>query len=771
MPTSISKQQGRNQLFVEQWRFIEGDDAAAQSPSFDDATWRAVDLPHDWSIEGPFDSKLASCTAFLPCGIAWYRKHFVVPAKLADKSISIRFDGVSNHSTVYCNGQLVGERPYGYSSFNCESTPAIKFGAENVIAVRVDHEKYADSRWYAGSGIYRNVFLNVTDKLHVDHNGVFVTTPRITTDSAEIDVVTTVTNEGAARTSSTYCTVANMVKDAAGRIVARQDDADTPAVGAQPESAVKAILGIAHPALWSPDSPNMYTLVTQVKARDGTVIDEYVTPFGIRSFLFDPAKGLSINGKGMKLKGVCLHHDAGALGAAVPIEVWERRFKLLQEAGCNAIRCSHNPPAPEFLDLCDRMGFLVMDEAFDEWTKGKKKWVVGHDVGDPGLEGYHSDFDKWADIDIRDMVLRDRNHPSIILWSIGNEIDYQNDPLPPDSTELPPIAERLIKDVKAVDTSRPVTAACASPATNLFKKLLDVEGYNYMEKLYADDHAAQPSRVIYGSENSHSRPDWEAVANNDYIAGQFLWTGIDYLGEAGVWPSHGSGAGLLNLAGFPKNQYYYRQSLWSDTPMVYLWTHRLPKRHRMDMTPPESGIYCFTNCDEVELFHDGKSLGTQRHAPGEILTWPVDFAGGVLRAVGKKGSTVTTFELKHAGPAAKLVLKSDVDSLGGDGHRVAQIEVEVTDNDGTRVPNATHLVTCNISGPGQILGIEDGDLRSTENYKTSMHSVYQGRMLVYVQCSGSSGDINLAVSSPNLGAAALKVPVRIGVPREGGKGE
>ena len=254
----------------------------------------------------------------------------------------------------------------------------------------------------------------------------------------------------------------------------------------------------------------------------------------------------------MKLKGVCLHHDAGRWGPPCRFRYGKRRLKLLQDAGCNAIRTSHNPPAPEFLDLCDRMGFLVMDEAFDEWTEGKKKWIVGHNVGQPGTDGYHSDFDKWADIDIREMVLRDRNHPSIIMWSIGNEIDYQNDPFPPNSTVLPPVAQRLIEDVKAVDTTRPVTAACAFPATNLFKKLLDIEGYNYMEQLYPGDHAANPSRVMYGSENHHTLAAWQAVEQNDYIAGQFLWTGIDYLGEAGIWPSHGSGAGLINLAGFPK---------------------------------------------------------------------------------------------------------------------------------------------------------------------------------------------------------------------------
>ena len=339
-----------------------------------------------------------------------------------------------------------------------------------------------------------------------------------------------------------------------------------------------------------------------------------------------------------------------ALGAAVPVEVWQRRLKLLQEAGCNAIRCSHNPPAPEFLDLCDRMGFLVMDEAFDEWSGGKNKWLVGHDVGKAGNDGYHSDFEQWADTDIHDMVVRDRNHPSIILWSIGNEIDYNNDPFPPNSPALPPIAARLIKDVKAVDTTRPVTAACAFPATNLFKKLLDVEGYNYMEKLYAGDHAANPARAIFGSENSHTLAAWQAVAQNDYIAGQFLWTGIDYLGEAGVWPSHANEAGLLDLAGFPKPQYYFRKSLWTDEPMVYLATAAPAGRGRAKSGAPAPAIFCYTNCDRVELFHDGNSLGSKPQTAEHLILWPLDFTSGVLKAVGTKGDKQVTFDLRRREP-------------------------------------------------------------------------------------------------------------------------
>ena len=726
-PAVVPTANVRNLLFNDDWRFSLSDDANASNPSFDDRKWRKSNLPHDWSVEGSFDPKLASCTAFLPCGIGWYRKTFPVPADAKGKVISVRFDGISNHSTIWCNGRQVGERPYGYSSFTCDLTPAIQFGDKNLIAVRVDHRKYADSRWYAGSGIYRNVFLNITDKVHFDTSGTFVTTPKASVESADVNVKSLVKNE---LSEVANVMVVTQIIDAIGKVVAAKEQSGSVAPAGEREFSVDEI--IDQPALWSPDHPDLYRVHTELKL-DGAVVDDCTTHFGVRTIAFDPQNGFLLNGHGMKLKGVCLHHDAGALGAAVPIKVWKIRLMLLKEVGCNAIRCSHNPPAPEFLDLCDRIGFLLMDEAFDEWTGGKKKWVIGHNVGEPGTDGYHSDFEKWADIDIRDMVLRDRNHPCVIMWSIGNEIDYNNDPFPPNSPELPPIAERLIKDVKAVDTTRPVTAACAFPATNLFKKLLDIEGYNYMEQLYPGDHAANPTRVIYGSENFHSFAAWQAVAQNDFIAGQFLWTGIDYLGEAGVWPSHANGAGLLNLAGFPKNQYYFRKSLWTDAPMVYLSTRGAGGGRRQGRLAIEPTIYCFTNCDRVELFHDGQSLGSKSHAPGEVLTWQFNLTSGVLKAIGKKGAAEAAFELRKAEGPSQIALTSDVTALKSDGQDVAQIEVEVTDKHGTLVPDASNLVECIISGPGRILGIENADLQSTEDYKATSRHVYQGRMRIYVQ--------------------------------------
>ncbi len=810
IPTSAS----RDYPLDDDWKFVKADDAQASGADYQDGQWRTVNLPHDWSVESPFDQTLASCTAFLPCGVGWYRKHFSLPQSAAGKIVTIRFDGVMNHSTIWCNGKQVGGRPYGYSSFTCDLTSALKPG-DNVIAVRVDHSQYADSRWYAGSGIYRNVWLNITDGIHVAPDGTSITTPAANAQTANINIKTTIKNDSGA---AAVVGVVSTIVDASGKVVATVTDSAEVAAGATRE--VASATKIDRPELWMPGHPAMYTLQTKLfkgPPSDGAAVDSYNTPFGIRDFKFDPAKGFSINGESMKLKGVCLHHDAGVLGAAVPIQVWERRLKLLQEAGVNAIRCSHNPPDPQLLDLYDRMGFLVMDEAFDEWTGGKHKWILAHNRGTPGTDGYHSDFEKWADIDIKDMVTRDRNHPSIIMWSIGNEIDYTNDPWPANSQVLPPIAARLIKDVKDVDTTRPVTAACAFPATNLFKGLLDIEGYNYMERLYAGDHAAHPDRVIYGSENSQNLAAWQAVADNNFISGQFLWTGIDYLGEAGAWPSHGSGAGLLTLAGLPKTQYYFRQSLWSDKPMVYLSTApagrggpggrgrgglrgqqpaaTLPGGPSADARGARDGstvliaapggggrrggagfggggrggpggpaagptISCYTNCDSVELFINDQSQGVKAHTAGEVLTWPLPPGGGTAKAVGKKGNVTTTFELKQAGAPAKLAMLPDVATLQADRRDVAQVELDVTDAGGVWVQNAAVPVNCQLTGPGKILGVESGNLNTTEPYPSLTRTTYQGRLMIYVESEKKAGEIELTVTSPNLPSGTVKIPVK-----------
>jgi beta-galactosidase/beta-glucuronidase len=731
---SSSQSNSREALFNDGWRFQKEAAPIADPAALPAAGWRDVQLPHDWSIEGPFSQEWASGQGFLPGGIGWYRKSFELPASAAGKSIAIRFDGVYKRSQVWCNGKLAGGRPFGYISFTLDLTPLVHPG-QNEIVVKVDHSDFADSRWYTGSGIFRNVFLVTTDKLRVAPYGTFVSTPAATEDAATIDIQTTLKNDGV----DAAVVLASTLFDPQGNQVGAMQTIQNVAQGAG--ATVAHQLTLRKPALWSPETPALYRLRTDVFS-SGRLVDSYDTPFGVRTFKFDAAAGFALNGQPTKFKGVCLHEDAGALGAAIPIEVWRRRFSLLKEMGCNAIRTSHNPPAPEFLDLCDQMGFLVMDEAFDEWTGAKNKWVAGRNQGQASRAGYAADFNQWADIDVRDMVLRDRNHPSIVMWSIGNEIDYVNDPFPQNSQELLRVAGRLIKAVKAVDNTRPVTAACAAVGSNLFVDLLDIAGYNYQEQRYAGDHAQNPKRIIYGSENSHAPNLWtSSVMQNNFVAGQFLWTGIDYLGEAGAWPNRGSGAGNLDLAGFKKPRFYQRQALWTDKPMVYI-------------NPAANGVTCYSNCETVALYHDGTLISETPVNANKQVNAAFVLSAGTLKAVGRNaGKEVCTHEVRAPGAARKIVVIPDVKTLAPGG--VAQIEVNIADADGTRVPSAAHQVDCEVTG-ARLLGIENGSQASHENYQAPTHRVNQGRMLIYLRAE-RPGPITLSLHAAGLEPARLEL--------------
>jgi len=734
-------------LFTQNWRFAPGDPPDAQNPAFNDSAWRSLNLPHDYSIEGQFDQKWASGTAFLPAGIGWYRKHFSIPDADSGKTITLRFDGIYNNSTVYLNGHELGTRPYGFASFEYTLNPWLNATGDNVLAVRVDHHEFADSRWYPGSGIYRNVYLTATDPIHVDRYGTFVTTLDATQNAADISVQTTIRNDsppGALPTGAPIpwlVDIATTIYDANGSPVA------TNTVETAPDRQTASLtqsFQIPHPQLWSVDHPTLYTAVTQI-TRDGNTLDTYRTPFGIRTIKFDPNTGFWLNGQSMKLKGVCLHEDAGALGSAIPRQVWERRLRILKEAGTNAIRCSHNPPAPEFLDLCDQLGFLVMDEAFDEWTHGKRKWMDHWNGSRFSTAGYHTDFDQWADRDIQDMILRDRNHPSIVMWSIGNEIDYPNDAYPRNSTDLPPIAARLSRDVKALDTSRPVTAACASIESNLYYPQLDIVGYNYQEQRYAADHAANPNRVIYGSENKPSLAAWLAVADNPFISAQFLWTGIDYLGEARAWPNHASPDGFLDLAAFPKPQFYFRKSLWNDAPMVKI-------------VRPHTALICYTNCDSVEFFQNGQSLGEKPLPAERVILVEADPTKGSITAVGKKnGRPVAQDTFIQPGPAALIQLHEYKTILGsGDGPNVAQVELAITDAAGNLAADAAPDVAISLSGLGHLLGIESGDTASMESYQAPHHKAFHGRLLIYIETHGAV-DVTASAASAGLPDSTIRV--------------
>jgi beta-galactosidase len=773
--------------FDANWLFSRGDFPSAMMRSFDDSVWRQVNVPHDWSIEGPFSADYGSGNGYAPGGIGWYRKYFRMDSNQKDRAVAIEFDGVYDWSEVWVNGQFVGGRPCGFSSFQFDVTPFVKFGSDdNLIAVRVDHSRFADSRFYTGSGIYRNVRLVITDKLRIAHWGVSVTAPKITSDSAVVRIETTVANGSADKRE--FSLQSDIVAPG-GEIVASLTTSKS-AAGNSVQTLVQE-MKILKPQFWSPDSPSLYLLKSRVKSGE-TVVDETETPFGIRTAMFDPDKGFFLNGVSTKLKGVCLHHDAGSLGAAVPEKVLERRLHLLKEIGANAIRTSHNPPDPELLDLCDRLGFLVMDEALDEFTPSKNKWVTGRNDGTPSHFGYGEMFAQWSVSDVQDMVRRDRNHPGIILWSIGNEVDFANDPFSdpvlgenyhpenPAATNLVKCAQPLVAAVKSPDRTRPVTAALATVAMSDavgLPELLDAVGYNYQEARYADDHKKFPKRIIYGSENSHQYSAWLAVKTNAFISGQFLWTGVDYLGEAGAWPNRANGAGLLDLCGFKKPLAWFRQSLWSSKPMVYLCASGgfgggFGGGGRRGFGGVESwnwpsnatvSVQCYANCPEVELSLNGKIIGMKKlsEAVNGVLRWQVPFEPGELKAIGRaNGQDVCDYALKTAGPPSRIELLPDTMELRADGKDVCHVEFRIVDENGVRVPNAEPEVKFEMTGPVKIIGIGNGDLNNSENCRGDTHLAFQGRGLAILQTTTTPGGITLKATAPGLESASVNLQSR-----------
>jgi len=769
------------------WRFSRGDFAGAMMPAFEDGSWRQLDVPHDWSIEGPFGPEWSSGNGYAPGGIGWYRKHFHLDPAQKNQRVAIEFDGVYENSEVWINGQFLGARPFGFASFEYDLTPYVKWNAgDNVVAVRVDHSRFADSRFYTGSGIYRNVRLTLADPRRIAHWGVYVTTPRIKGDTAVVRVETTVENHLAGPGKLSLQTD---IAAPDGKILASLTTTK-PAAGGSVQTLVQE-LKIARPQLWSLASPALYTVKSRVKTGE-TTVDETATPFGIRTAVFDPDRGFLLNGVPTKLKGVCIHHDAGSLGAAVPDRVLERRLRLLKEIGVNAIRTSHNPPDPGLLNLCDRLGLLVMDEAFDEFTPSKNKWVTGVNNGVPSHFGYGEIFAQWSVTDVSDMVRRDRNHPGVILWSIGNEIDYANDPFSdpvlgqnyrpgnPPARDLLTCAAPLVTAVKALDRTRPVTAALATVAMSDavgLPELLDAAGYNYQEARYAGDHEQYPHRIIYGSENSQQYAAWRAVVTNNFIAGQFLWTGIDYLGEARAWPNRASGAGLLDLCGFKKPLAWFRQSLWSDQPMVYLCaasasggggyyggrrgfgaaeTWNWPSNSTVN-------VMCYANCPEVTLTLNDQIIGTkkQSEAVNGVLRWEIPFARGTLRAVGRaNGRDVAEFALQTAGTPARIELLPDTTQVRAAGREVGQVEFRIVDANGVRVPNALNEVKFELTGPAKIIGIGNGDGDNSENCQGDTHAAFQGRGLVILQTTGTAGDITLQAGAPGLASASVQLESR-----------
>ncbi|HEU5218413.1 MAG TPA: glycoside hydrolase family 2 TIM barrel-domain containing protein, partial [Gemmatimonadales bacterium] len=597
------------------WRFVLGNPAGAERIGFDDKAWRRLDLPHDWSIEGTprQDAPGGGRMGYFPGGQGWYRRTFRLPAGAHGQSAWLELDGVYMNAQVWVNGASVGRRPYGYSSVAYDITRRLVPG-ENLIAVKVDNSLQPNSRWYSGSGIYRHVWLTLVDPLHVGHWGTFVTTPRADSLGAEVQVATRVEND-APITRRGY--LQSTVLDSSGREVASADSFFALAPGAS--LVLRQSVRIASPRLWSVAEPSLYTLRSRIFERTRTA-DSTTTPFGIRTIAYDKDRGFLLNGVRVKMRGVNLHHEAGGLGAAVPEVVWRQRLVRLKEMGANAIRTSHNPPAPEFLDLADRLGFLVMAEAFDEWTQGKVP------------EGYHKYFAEWSERDVTDFVHRDRNHPSIVLWSAGNEIGEQSLP------EGTGILRRLLEIFHREDPTRPVTTgndnivADGHPATRDFLNALDIVGYNYVDRwherreIFADpdrhDHPewkmvgtesgtlfqSRDERYSLGDDPKTVRPNynsgmlsaerlWKWITMHDYFAGNFMWTGVDYLGES-TWPFKGFGSGALDITGYPKDAFYLYQSLWTDRPVLHL----LPHWNWPGRTGQVIPVLAYTNCNSVELF-------------------------------------------------------------------------------------------------------------------------------------------------------------------------
>lgn len=796
---------GKAEKFNEGWKFELKDDSLNRNANANDEKWRQLVLPHDWSVEGIASPTLASCTGFLPGGIGWYRKHFTMSTdELKNKATErkyIYFEGVYNRSEVYLNGHLLGKRPNGYASFMYELTPYLKEG-ENVIAVRVDHSKYADSRWYTGSGIYRDVWMVEAPQCHLAQWGTGYKATKISNSSAEVVVDVAIENAKAAEGA---LVVKVEMTDATGKVVSKGQAN----VGKADKVNVK--LNVSKPHRWNLDDPYLYNIKTTLLA-GGKVIDGNEMKAGLRTLEFGANYGFKLNGKNMKVKGVCLHHDAGALGAVVPELVWERRLVKLKEIGVNAIRCAHNPLSPVLYDLCDRLGLMMMDEASDEWEFPKRKWVEGWNAGTPSYDGTFDFFEEWIDRDVTDMVRRDRNHPSIILWSIGNEVDYPNDPYShpvldggnaainqpmfggydpkrPNAERIGKIAKRLAACVRAVDTSRPVTGALAGVVMSNqteYPQAVDVVGYNYTENRYDEDHKTYPNRVIYGSENGVGYDAWCAVRDKDFIFGQFIWTGTDYLGESGRWPSRGLGTGLLDFASIAKPRGHFRASLWCENPVCYIGTYPIANNNsgnrrgngRGNQVSAEAGdtwnyedgqtirVVCYTNAPKARLMLNGKQVGEpkDKDMKNGIIYWDIPYEKGELKGIGmdKDGKDVSEYAITTSGRPYSLRVTVDnakgnvIDSSkGGLNHLL----IEVLDEEGRVVRLADNNVTVQVMG-GRLLGLEGADNSDMGNHRDNRERAHNGRLLAYISNGENSGRVMVRVSSPLLKSSNFEYEIK-----------
>ncbi|MGD8237228.1 MAG: beta-galactosidase GalB [Armatimonadota bacterium] len=784
--------------FDSDWRFTRSDPEGAAEPSLDDSSWEQVRVPHDWAITGPFDrdndlqvttiwedgekrpSEHTGRTGGLPiAGIGWYRKRFTPPDASEGKRFFVEFDGVMSHSTVYVNGHEIGSWPYGYSSFCFEITDHVRPDGESLLAVRVDNPPSA-SRWYPGAGIYRNVRLTVVHPVHVAHWGTYITYitgPDVVGDEATVTVRTELVNQG---DGACEVELTTQIVDATERQVGVASSTHA----LSEAECVEHTIGVRDVRRWDVDDPQLHQAISTV-AVNGEVVDRYVTPFGVREMRFDANDGFLLNGRHMKLKGVCLHHDLGPLGAAVSRRAIERQLEILKEMGCNAIRTSHNPPAPELLELCDSMGFVVIDEAFDEWKSGKCR------------NGYHTLFDEWAERDLTAMIHRDRNHPCVIMWSIGNEIGEQH-------TEGGAEVARYLTDIcHREDPTRPVTAAfnqSDQAIENGLADVVDVPGWNYKCQMYRKYRAEQPEWIQYGSETEScvsSRgeyyfpveeekgvrretlqvtsydvadpgwgypPDYEfrALEECPSMLGEFVWTGFDYLGEPTPykeeWPSRSSYFGIIDLCGLPKDRYYLYQSHWSDREVLHVLPHWNWEGREGEVTP----VHVYTSYDAAELFLNGQSLGVRKKDPAGLferyrLIWDdVPYEPGELKvvAVDEAGQPAAERVVRTAGSPKRIELAPDRRELHADGKDLCFITVSITDGDGNVCPLADNVVRFELTGPAQIAAVGNGNAATTEPFVADRRKAFHGLcMLILRSEEGTGGQVRVKAISAGLRAA------------------
>ena len=798
--------------FDRNWRFSLKAAGSASSPAFDDSAWRLLSLPHDWAVEGAFnkDNPAGTGGGALPGGTGWYRKTFMLKNASAARHYYIDFDGVYMNSEVFINGHSLGVRPNGYISFQYELTPFLNLNGKNVIAVKVDNEKQPNSRWYSGCGIYRHVYWTEVDDVHVAQWGTQITTPKVSAAEATVDIKVEVKNETG---EAGGIEIRHRIMDGRGKVVATSTAACALKAGSETAKNKQSVV-LLRPVLWTIENPAVYTVETTIM-KNNSEVDAYKSSFGVRTFHFDAKTGFSLNGKNVKLNGVCNHHDLGCLGSAMNRVALHRQLAILKSMGCNAIRCSHNPPAPELLELCDTMGFIVMDEAFDMWYRKKTTY------------DYSLNFNEWFRQDLTDLVVRDRNHPCVMMWSIGNEIPEQRnnskdtltlaeatkafrlngaevEEIKTNKVNIPEMmTQKLAAIVRELDDTRPVTAACDEPSTdnNLFRSgALDIIGFNYHNKdalnvpqnfpgkpfLLSESVSAFETRGYYrmpsdsitiasgcsdptfkcssydnfcAGHGALHEDTWNLVKNHPFIAGQFIWTGIDYIGEPAPygWPARSSYFGIVDLAGFPKDIYYMYQSEWTDRPVLHLFPHwNWEKGQKIDMWA------YYNQADEVELFINGRSQGVRRKSDSCLhALWNCIYEPGMVKIVARQnGRKVREQTIRTAGAPAAVRLSADRKSLKKDGQDLCFITVEIVDKDGNICPNAENTVRFNVGGPAFIAGVDNGSQISLEPFKASKRKAFYGKCLAVLQSKARQGKVTFTAVSDGLASSSLTIQVK-----------